>query len=154
MKLILEELLERVDNGEKFHIDFEKRDMKVGKEYLIKDGMHDISKYVLATPNMEVGLIHELDVIEELYYDYKHSMPSERSESKRRKYFKALPVDELTDEQLVGGKSREIAQCLLEGYVLINILMGTLYWDEELMGKWFYQGKDPDFILLKKWVEK
>lgn len=153
MKLILAELVERVDNGEKFHIDFEKRDMKVGKEYLIKDGIHDTNKYVLST-NTEKSLTDTLSVIEELYYDYKHSIPSERSESKRKKYFKALPVDKLTDEQLVYGESREIAQCVLEGYILIQILMGTLYWDEELMGKWFYKGLDPDFILLKKWIEK
>lgn len=153
MKLILEELVERVDNGEKFHIDFEKRDMKVGKEYLIKDGMHDTSKYVLST-NVGKSLTDTLSVIEELYYDYKHSIPSERSESKRKRYFKALPVDKLTDDQLVYGESREIAQCVLEGYILIQILMGTLYWDKKLLGKWFYQGNDPDFILLKKWVEK
>ena len=153
MKLILAELVERVDNGEKFHIDFEKRDMKVGKEYLIKDGMHDTSKYVLST-NVDKSLTDTLSVIEELYYDYKHSIPSERSESKRKRYFKALPVDKLTDDQLVYGESREIAQCVLEGYILIQILMGTLYWDKKLLGKWFYQGNDPDFILLKKWVAK
>ena len=36
------ELIERVDNGEAFHIDFEKKNMKVGKTYLIKDGEYDI----------------------------------------------------------------------------------------------------------------
>lgn len=148
------ELVSRVYNGEKFHIDFEKRDMKVGNEYLIKDGIYDTNKYILSTSKEKRSLSSTLTVIEELYYDYKYSVPSERSESKRRKYFKALPVDQLTDEQLVDGELREIAQCVLEGDILIDILMGTLYWDEELMGKWFYQGKDPDFILLKKWIEK
>ena len=30
------ELIERVENGEGFRVDFEKRTMKVGKDYLIK----------------------------------------------------------------------------------------------------------------------
>ena len=38
------ELIERVDNGEAFSIDFEKRNMKVGKEYLIKNGEYDENK--------------------------------------------------------------------------------------------------------------
>ena len=154
MKLILDELTSRVYNGEKFHIDFEKQNMKVGNEYLIKDGSYDASEYMLATENMDISLKDHLWVIEELYDNYKYSAPSERSESKRRKYFKALPIEELTDEQLVNGGSREVAQCTLEGYILIAILIGGLYWDEQLMGKWFYQGKDPDLILLKKWIEK
>ena len=37
------ELIERVDSGEPFSIDFEKRSMKVGKEYLIKNGEYDNS---------------------------------------------------------------------------------------------------------------
>jgi hypothetical protein len=32
---IYEELINRVSDGESFHIDFEKRNMKVGKDYLI-----------------------------------------------------------------------------------------------------------------------
>ena len=43
---IYQELIERVDNGETFCIDFEKRNMKVGKEYLIKNGEYDVSREV------------------------------------------------------------------------------------------------------------
>ena len=153
MKLILEELIERVNNGDKFHIDFEKRNMKVGKIYLIKDGQYDESKYILSKREGPASIDRVLTIIDDLYDTYKYSMPSERSESKRKKYFKALPVEELTDEQLVNGEAREVAQCALEGYILTRILDGSLYWDEQLMGKWFYQGIDPDLIILKKWIE-
>ena len=82
-------------------------------------------------------------------------MISERSENKRRKYFKALPIEELTDEQLVIGQPREVSQANLEGFIFVQILSGNLYWDEKIMnGKWFYQGNDPDLIILKKWIEK
>ena len=153
MKLIMEELIERVDNGEKFHIDFEKRNMKVGRTYLIKDGEYDKDKYMLSlSSKATIDII--LDNIEDFYNEYKYSMPSERSENKRRKYFKALSAEELSIDDMVNGKSREVAQCILEGYILVNILKGTLYWDEQLMGRWFYQGNDPDLIILKKWIEK
>ena len=90
---IYSELLERVSNGESFHIDFEKRNMKVGKDYLIKDGEFDKEQELLGVwfghiHNLK-GLLFELEV---LYRVYKYSLPSERSDNKRRKYFKALPI--------------------------------------------------------------
>ena len=155
MKTIMEELIERVSNGERFHIDFEKRNMKVGKEYLIKDGQYDESKYQLSNNTIKIKLPVVLEMIDGLYHAYKYSMPSERSESKRRKYFKALPVEELTIEDMVNGEPREVMQAKLESYILCKILRGELYWDEQLMGKWFWQSKgDSDLVILRKWIEK
>lgn len=150
--LIYLELLERVSDGESFHIDFEKRNMKVGRDYLIKEGEFDESKELI--PNTyEIRTI--LNMIEELYKAYKYSLPSERSDNKRRKYFKALPMEEITDEQLMVAERRECAQAALEGFVLCMIVSEQLTWDENVMqGKWFYQSKsDPDLVLLKTWVE-
>ena len=143
------ELLERVAEGEKFHIDFKKRDMKLGKTYLIKDGEYNAERELI---HFDGDLLSE---IRELYEDYKISTPSERSEGKRRKYFKALSVEELTDEQLVNGTPRELAQAALEGFILCKILDGSFKWDENILGKWFYQDKEnPDLIILKEWVER
>ena len=146
------ELLERVSNGESFHINFEKRNMKVGNEYLIKDGEFDESKELVSGP-YDMRII--FNMIEELYKQYKYSLPSERSDNKRRKYFKALPMEEITDEQLMVAERREVACAALEGFILCMIVSGQLVWDEEIMnGKWFYQSKtDPDLVLLRNWVE-
>ena len=146
------ELLERVSEGESFHIDFEKRNMKVGNDYLIKEGEFDESKELVSGP-YDMQTI--LNMIEELYKNYKYSLPSERSDNKRRKYFKALPMEEITDEQLMTAERREFSQAVLEGFVLCMIVSGQLTWDEEVMqGKWFYQSKsDPDLVLLRTWVE-
>ncbi len=152
MKFIIEDVFEKVSNGDRFNVDFEKRNLRVGKQYIIKDGQYDVNEYISLDTGTDLEtVLHE---IEELYQKYKISMPSERSEGKRRKYFKALSIEELTDEQLVMGESREVAQAMLESYILCRIISGTLYWDEERMGKWFYQGNDPDLIILKKWIEK
>jgi hypothetical protein len=149
------ELLERVSNGESFHIDLEKRNMKVGKDYLIKDGEFDDNKELFPKLHEVYDLSVALRMIRELYKNYKYSLPSERSDSKRRHYFKALPMEEITDEQLMVAERREVACAALEGMVLCMILSGQLVWDEEIMqGKWFYQSKtDPDFVLLRSWVE-
>lgn len=152
MKFIIEEVLERVSNGERFNIDFERRNLRLGKQYIIKDGQYDTNEYISLDTDTDLEtVLHE---IEGLYQKYKYSTPSERSENKRRKYFKALPIEELTDEQLVIGESREVAQAMLESYILCRIISGTLYWDEERMGRWFYQGEDPDLIILKSWINK
>ena len=151
------ELIERVSGGEYFHIDFEKRNMKVGKDYLIKDSKFDESKQLLyCSDSHELqNLYGVLRKLEQLYKRYKYSLPSERSDNKRRHYFKALPMEEITDEQLIVAERREVSQAALEGFVLCMIVSGQLVWDEDIMqGKWFWQSKtDPDLVLLRSWVE-
>lgn len=146
---IVEELVKRVDAGENFYIDFKTQTMKVGKQRLIDNGEYDRSRQLI---NIVVDDV--LLNIEKLYVRYKYSMPSERSDSVYRKYFKALSVDELTDAQLALGDKREVARARLEGYILCAVLDGKFVWDEDKMGKWFYQSvNDPDFVILRDWVE-
>ena len=149
------ELIERVSNGEFFHIDFEKRNMKVGKDYLIKEGQFDETNVLFPKMYEPYDLYSALHMIRELYKNYKYSLPSERSDNKRKKYFKALPMEEITDEQLMIAERREITQAALEGLVLCLIVSGQLVWDEDVMqGKWFWQSKsDPDLVILRSWVE-
>lgn len=144
------ELVERVDNGESFHIDFKKRNMKVGKDYLVKNGEYDSEKRLFASMDLD-GILH---TIEDLYHEYKHSLPSERSDSKRKKYFKALSIGELDDFHLFNPIRREPAQARLEGFILCMILNGSFTWNVDKLGKWFYQSKnDPDLVILRDWIE-
>lgn len=151
------ELLERVENGETFHIDFEKRTLKVGKDYLIKAGENYTEADLFGRFNFysDYTLRVVLHSIHERYKAYKYSLPSERNDNKRQKYFKALSIDELTDEQLMVAAKRESCQAALEGFILCMILTGQLVWDEDVMqGKWFYQYKnDPDLVILRSWIE-
>ena len=149
------ELIKRVNEGESFHIDFKKRNMKVGKDYLIKEGEFDNTRELFPRLHQTYDLNVVLHMIRQLYKRYKYSLPSERSDSTRRHYFKALPMEEITDEQLMVAERREVACATLEGLVLCMIVSGELVWDEEIMqGKWFYQSKtDPDLVLLRSWVE-
>lgn len=145
---IFEELVQRVSDGTTFSINFEARTMKIGRRKIISNGEYDSTKELISF-NGDV-----LQIIDELYDNFKYSLPSERSDSKRKSYFKALSVDELTDEQMVVGERREIAQAKLEGFILCAILTGKLTWNEPTMGKWFYQSKnDPDLVLLRNWIE-
>ena len=146
---IFTELMHRVDSGETFQIDFQKRNMKVGKTYLIKNGEYDAERSL----GFEWEEFEILRMIEELYRNYKYSLPSERSDNKRTKYFKALSISEMTDRQLIIADRREGAQARLEGFILCAIISGKFKWTEE-MGNWFYQSKnDPDLVILKSWIE-
>ena len=150
---IYEELVKRVSEGEDFHIDFEKRSMKVGKQYLIKNGEYDTERglYMETYAFQKVNVI--LFMLDELYYWYKYSLPSERSDSKRRKYFKALPIEEIPDRKLLRAERREVAQAKLEGAILCLVVSGQLTWNEN-WGTYFWQSvNDKDFILLKQWIE-
>lgn len=152
---IFVELVERVDNGEPFNIDLEKRTMKVGKEYLIKNGEYDTSRDVLDMGHRDIYSLRAcLRMIRGLYNAYKYSLPSERSDNKRRKYFKALPIEEIPDDKLLIAEKRETMQAALEGFILCAIITNQFKWNEEIMGKWFYQSeKDPDLVLLRSWIE-
>ena len=141
--------LEKVEDGERFHIDFEQRTMKVGQDKMIDGGEYDTSQVLYESPSSL------LDTVRGLYIAYKYSLPSERNDNKRRKYFKALLIEELTDEQLIYGVKREVAQYMLEAFILCAIINGDFVWNEEIHGKWFYQDKnEPDLVILKSWIEK
>lgn len=149
---IYEELIKRVEEGESFYINFKNQALKIGKEFLVADGFYDDERVLFTTSELEMSDI--LAYIEMLYENYKYSLPSERSDSKRRQYFKALPVDKLTDEQMATGEHREVARAKLEGFILCMIVDGFFVWDEEEMGKWFYQSeKDSDLVILRSWIE-
>lgn len=150
---IYNELLERVANGESFSIDFEKRTMKIGKQKIIDNGEYDITRELINNPFDSMDYV--LDTIEVLYCNYKYSLPSERSESKRKGYFKAYSMADIPDERLFNAERRELAQARLESFILCMILKGIFKWDEEKLGRWFYQSKnDPDLVILKSWIEK
>ena len=145
--------LEQVENGERFHIDFEKRTMKIGQAKLIDNGEYDTSQALYDERFDNSRTL--LDKVRELYIAYKFSLPSERSDKKRRKYFKALSIEELTDEQLIYGTRREVAQYMLEAFILCAIINGDFIWDDEIHGKWFYQDKsEQDLVILKNWITK
>lgn len=149
---IYEELIKRVEEGESFYINFKNQDLKIGRKLIVADGFYDDDQILFTTEELEMSDV--LSYIETLYENYKYSLPSERSDSKRRTYFKALPVDKLTDEQMATGERREVARAKLEGFILCMIVDGFFVWDEEEMGKWFYQSKnDPDLVILRSWIE-
>ncbi len=145
--------LEQVEKGERFHIDLEKRTMKIGQDKVIDNGEYDITQVLYDEKFDNSRML--LDKIRELYIAYKFSLPSERSDKKRKKYFKALSIEELTDEQLIYGERREIAQYILEAFILCAILNDDFIWDDEIHGKWFYQDKlEQDLVILKNWITK
>lgn len=149
MKTIYDELLERVEQGERFTINFQSRSMKVGKTYLIKNGECESGRILYGRRPASIK-----GEIEWLYRDYKFSCPSERSDSKRKGYFKALSFDELSDDEVVLGCNREMAQAALEGYILCAILMGHLRWEDLTDQKWYWQSpNDKDLVILKTWIE-
>ena len=150
---ILLEGLKRVENGDRFHINFEERTMKIGQDKIIDNGEYDTTQVLYYE---EIDNPRELlNKVRELYIAYKFSLPSERSDKKRKKYFKALSIDELTDKQLIYGARREIAQYILEAFILCAILNGDFVWDDEIHGKWFYQDKiEKDLVILKNWITK
>lgn len=149
MKNIFQETIQAVRNGAKFKVDFRSRTLKLNGKYIIKDGKFEGELGL----ELSINTDEFLSQIDELYNRYKHSIPSERSESKSHRYFVALPERNLSDEDMLYGERRDKAQIELELYILCQILNG-FKWNPEEMGKWFWQSKeDKDLVILRNWIE-
>lgn len=143
MHNIYEETIKKVEQGSRFSVNFQQRSLKIDGKYVIKNG-----KYEGECEIEQDG--YSLEIITQLFVRYHHSVPSERSVSKRKNYFIALPEQKLSDEDMLYGEAREVAQIKLELYVLLAIITGTLKWDDFAKDKWFWQSPDhKDLIMLK-----
>ena len=148
MDNIYQNVIKAVENGAKFQIDFQKRSLRLDGKYIINNGVFKGELGIQLADERET-----LSEIEMLYQRYKHSVPSERSESKSRQYFKTLSEYDLSDEDILFGERRDKAQIELELYILCQIILG-FKWNPKTMGKWFWQSQnDKDLIILKDWIE-
>ena len=151
MDNIWQETIERVCDGARFTVDFETRSLKVDGKFIIQDG-----KYEGNLGLEPIGTKMLLEEIEYLYQQYKHSIPSERTQSRNRNYFRALPEHKLEDDDMLYADPREVAQVRLELYILISILNGSFKCDEVFPAEqWFWQSNnDRDLVILQKWINK
>lgn len=147
MSNIYKETLGRVANGARFSINFENKSLRVNGKYVIKNGQYE--------GNLGCPVVTDsISEIERLYERYRHSVPSQRSDKKQRNYFRALPEKELADDDMLYGIPREEAQAELELFVLCQILLNALKWEDFANGLWFWQSsKHPSLIMLKKWFK-
>lgn len=148
MENIYHETIKKVEDGARFTVNYETRSLKIDGKYIIKNGQYEGE---LLSP---IDTISALSYIEALYNRYRHSIPSERSDNKRKTYFQPLSEHEMSDEDMLYGESRDVAQVSLELYVLCSILNGSLDWDKFAKGKWFWKSeKYPTLIILKQWIQ-
>lgn len=148
MTNIYKESIEKVEQGSRFSVNFIEHSLKIDGKYIIKNGQFD---GCLGIEPSDFSLAE----IERLYHRYNHSIPSARSDNKRRNYFRSLPEHELDDEDMLYGEHRETAQIALELYLLIAIINQSIVWDEFAKDKWFWQSpNEPSLIILKKWIIK
>ena len=148
MDNIYQESVQAIRGGAKFKIDFPSRSLKLNGRYIIRNGCYE-GELGISECNEDEFAAN----VEELYHRYKHSVPSERSESKSHRYFMALPERNLSDDDMLFGEGRDKAQIELELYILCQIING-LKWNPERMGRWFWQSKvDKDLVILKSWIE-
>lgn len=139
-------LVQIAQNGtDKIHIDLCNKTLKVGKQKIIENGQVVKNKIF---NNEFVDLIGDAIDVDELYAQYKVSVPSERDCKKH--YFKALSANEMTDAQMVLGMPRLEARVRLEAYMLLASISGKIKWENQ--NHWYWVGKDKDFVVLKKYI--
>lgn len=145
---LYEQIIEHVNNGARFTIDLEERTVRInGKTFFTEQ---DYKSGCLLNPLYTQEIAGQN--LEELYAQYYRSVPSHRS-AYHRSYFKALPEEKLTNEDMLYGKPREVAQCELELFFLFCIVDHRFSWQPD-WGTWFWQStKYPSFVILRSWVE-
>ena len=154
---IYAELLDAVHNGRKFKVDLKEKSLWIDKKQYVRKGEIIYGSYYFIEEDdlSPYGWVDKLNDdpwswIESLYYEYKHSVPSENSNKKS--YFKALSVDELTDAELAYNKGRDFCDAMLTGYILLGSLQGWIEW--QWGSHWFWQSReDSELIVLEDWIE-
>lgn len=125
-----ENFIKRVNQGCSYRIDLTKRELRINNKITNFD-----------------SFIGNWQTAEELYQKFKHSAPCERNNG-NTPYFKALGFEELSDDELAFNENRNVAQAMLEGY----LLMAVMEWRN---GKqWYRKGADTDFIVLREWIKE
>lgn len=148
MDNIYQETVRAVEDGARFKVDFQTRSLKVDGKYVIQNGTYEGD---LGVPNCSEEEF--FSKVEELYRRYKHSIPSERSESTSRRYFMAFPERELSDDDMLYAVRRDKSQIELELFILCQLL-NSFKWNPEKFGRWFWQSKeDKKLVILRQWVE-
>ena len=134
---LYDEIINSVSSGSVFNVDLKKKVLQLDK---------NMSVNISSSEDM-------LSTIHKLFERYKYSVPSERSEGKRRRYFKALKLSEIEYDDFMFGEGRDTAQIKLELYVLLSSIYYKNFWEEIFKEHFFYQSdKDRDLIILKDWV--
>lgn len=157
---IYTDLLNAARKGKKFKVDLINKSLWIDKKQIIKEGEivneQDKSKEFIEEKDCVISgwvipyLENPWDMIEMLYDDYNHSVP--RENGNKKSYFKALSVDELTDNELAFNISRDFAQACLEGYILLARLQELLKW--KLGSYWFWKSENyENLVILKEWIE-
>lgn len=140
---LYDEIINSVSSGSVFNVDLKKKVLQLDKNNIPLD---NISVNISSSEDM-------LSTIHKLFERYKYSVPSERSEGKRRRYFKALKLSEIDYDDFMFGEGRDTAQIKLELYVLLSSIYYKHFWEEIFKEHFFYQSdKDRDLIILKDWV--
>ena len=140
---LYDEIINSVSSGSVFNVDLKKKVLQLNKNNVPLD---NINVNISSSEDM-------LSTIHKLFERYKYSVPSERSEGKRRRYFKALKLSEIEYDDFMFGEGRDTAQIKLELYVLLSSIYHKDFWEEIFKEQFFYQSdKDKDLIILKDWV--
>lgn len=140
---LYDEIINSVSSGSVFNVDLKKKVLQLDKNNIPLD---NINVNISSSEDM-------LSTIHKLFERYKYSVPSERSEGKRRRYFKALKLSEIEYDDFMFGEGRDTAQIKLELYVLLSSIYHKDFWEEIFKEQFFYQSdKDKDLIILKDWV--
>ena len=132
------EFIDQVENGYRFKIDLVNK-----KSYLKGLGVHAKWKEVKVKDLTEPT---SWETVEQLYIIYKKSVPTNVKLNGNHPYFKAVETSELNETDIFCGQQRNIAQAMLELYVMIAHLP-----IED--GKWFWQSKnDKDLVVKREWL--
>ena len=87
-----------------------------------------------------------IEMLEAAYAAYKYSVPSEKDMGRTHRFY-AMPVSELSDEDMMYGMPRDIAESALE-----SALADFDYPDT---AGWFWQSEnDPDLVVLRSWTKQ
>ena len=148
MKSLIEKVIGMVNSGQRYTSDFHTKTIKVGKTYIVKNGklLQDVDTSFVSDVLCDLLCLYET---------YKNSVPSEISSKHRHTHFYAVPLEELSREDIMFGNNRLDAMIALEVFFMVVVVTTVLDWDTMIGAeKFFYQSQhDKGFVILREWVK-
>ncbi len=143
--MLYENIVHEIENGAICSVNFRTETIMINGKDAIKEDKEFFDR--------EMTSEEILNKIYDLYEEFKYSVPWK--DTKRKSYFKAVTIDELTEEQMICNEDRKTAQAKLESFILCVKLSNMFEWDNAKYGTWFWKSReDEDLVVLKIWLIK
>lgn len=148
---VMEKLMNAVLKRQQFVVDFEKRNLIINNQLIVKNGKpkDGMALYDLAVETQVNSFASVKDYLHSCFEEYYCSYPEKRKS--KHAIFIAKRKEDMSDLELIVAKDRRAARAQLEGMFLCFLINGKLKYEGPDDSFFWEINGDNRFVALRKW---